>query len=185
MKKITRDLFYDSNTTIPLRSKISLKFFFSGMFLLFGLAVFAQETKNTAFTDTDTFLSAMRTKDSKKQEFSHLENLLNEINPSIYFYSGQVKSYGENATTLFTDINSVSSIAAADFQKEQIEIATIKISTASDVSKPIDLSAFANFPKLKYIHIISTVRNNPQNIIRSVKNALPVYHVFYTIDLGS
>jgi len=133
--------------------------------------------------EIDVFLNVFSS--AQPSESAHLKSLLNDLQPAVYFDSGVVNVYGEQPNSLFTNPDSLSSLANADFEKANIEIVTIRLSKSFDTSRTIDLSVFAAFPKLKYVYILSAVENNPQNIIRKVQNIPSHLQVFYKIDLGS
>ncbi|GEP52498.1 hypothetical protein FNO01nite_31700 [Flavobacterium noncentrifugens] len=133
--------------------------------------------------EIDVFLNGFSS--AEPSEIMHLKSLLDDLQPAVYFESGVVNVYGEQPNSLFTNPDSLNSIASADFEKKNIEIVTIRLSKSFDASHMIDLSVFGAFPKLKYVYILSAVENNPQNIIRKVQNIPSRLQVFYKIDLGS
>lgn len=146
--------------------------------------VFSQTERigNQKISDRDVFLNGFS---ATQSESTHLKSLLNDLQPAVYFESGIVNVYGEQPNSLFTNPDSLNSLSSAGFEKENIEIVTIRLSKSFDTNKPIDLSVFAAFPKLKYVYILSAVENNPQNIVRTVRNIPSRLQVFYKIDLGS
>jgi len=181
MNKITQDSDLRTTTTSWI-SKIKI---LSALVLSFGFAS-AQELRidNQSINDRDVFLSSFSAL-GQPQNGLHLKNLLDDLQPSVYFESGVVNAYGELPNSLFTNPESLSGLANAEIDAENIEIVTIRLSKISDVSRSIDLSVFSDYPKLKYVYILSAVANNPQNIIRSVRNVPNRTQVFYKIDLGS
>lgn len=115
----------------------------------------------------------------------HLKHLLYDLQSAVYASaSGEVNTYGELPTALFSDIKSVSSLNTSVSAKENIEIATIKIENTSDLSQSIDLSNFAGFEKLKYIFIISEVQTSPAVINNLIKNDNSKYVLIYKISIG-
>lgn len=143
----------------------------------------SERIESQNLNEIDVFLNGFSS--AQPSESSHLKALLNNLQPAVYFDSGVVNIYGEQPNSLFTNPDSLNEIANADFDKQNIEIATIRLSKSFDTSRTIDLSVFAAFPKLKYVYILSAVENNPQNITRKVQNIPSRLHVFYKIDLGS
>ncbi len=116
---------------------------------------------------------------------SRLENLLKEVQPAIYFLNGEIRLYGENPTSLYTDVASLQGLASRITGNESIEIVTISMNQTSDLSRPIDLSAFSNFPNLKYIYIMSTVETSGNVISGLIRNSNARFGVFYKVDKGS
>ena len=117
-----------------------------------------------------------------KPESKRLENLLNDVQQTVYFYSGIVKSYGDKPNSLFTDANSLSAIGSSNINVENIEILTVKIDDNADLNIPIDLSVLSNFSKLNYVYILSNISTTDTSIIKLIKNIDPQYTVFYKID---
>lgn len=151
------------------------------LLLLFSATiVFGQQNK---ISDRDDFIKSLT--DQHQENGQHLKKLIDELQPSVYFENGMVNSYGENPIALFTTPGSISSLPNADIASKNIEIVTIRLTKSFETNSPIDFSVFANYPKLRYVYIVSSVANNPQQIIRSVKNIPAKLHVFYKIDLGS
>ena len=174
MKKITLPSEKNNNTSGIFHKSILLLLLFS------ATIVFAQQ-KN--ISDRDDFIKSLASE--QKETSQHLKKLIDELQPSVYFDNGVLNAYGENPIALFTTPSSISSLPNADIAFKNIEIVTIRLTKSFETNSPIDLSVLAAYPKLKYVYIISAVPNNPQQIIRSVKNIPAQLHVFYKIDLGS
>lgn len=115
----------------------------------------------------------------------HLKHLLYDLQSAVYASaSGEINTYGEQPTALYSDIKSVSNLNTSVSAKENIEIATIKIENTSDLSQSVDLSNFAGFEKLKYIFIISEVQTSPSVINNLIKNDNSKYVLIYKISIG-
>jgi hypothetical protein len=162
------------------------------LLFLSSLSISAQETTTSAnsstILDEKAFIEALRVKDlsanSTYSRAKNLEDLLYNIQPSVYLYSGVVNSYGEKPKNLFTSITSLSGLTNPDILRNNIQIATIRIDNPSDLNSNIDLSAFDIFKNLKYIYIISTVNTTAQHISTMIQNNNEGYNVFYTIQIG-
>lgn len=115
---------------------------------------------------------------------TELEHLLYDLQSAVYFFSGEIKTYGEKPTSFFTEINSISTIGSSATLKNDIEIVTIEINSISDLSKTIDLSQFSGFNKLKYIYILSNIQTNEMNINQLIQNPNPQYTIIYKISIG-
>ena len=181
MNKTTLDSGFRT-TTAALMPKIAIL-----SFLLFSFGILtAQENRidTQQLNDRDVFLSSFSASE-QAENVVHLKSLLDDLQSSVYFESGVTNVYGERPNSLFTNPESLNGLANATIEKSNIEIVTIRLSRDSDVNRVIDLSVFADYPKLKYIYILSAVANNAQNISRSVRNIPNRMHVFYKIDLGS
>ncbi len=174
MKKTTLPSGKTNSTSDIFHKSILLLLLFS------ATIVFAQQNK---ISDRDDFIKSLASE--QKESSQHLKKLIDELQPSVYFDNGVVNAYGENPIALFTTPSSISSLPNADIAVKNIEIVTIRLTKSFETNSPIDLSVFAAYPKLKYVYILSAVPNNPQQIIRSVKNIPAQLHVFYKIDLGS
>jgi len=110
--------------------------------------------------------------------------LLHKLQPSVYFYEGKVKTYGEKPTSLFTDATSLNRLSGSSFDKNHIKIVTIRISSPSDLNSTIDLLVFSNFKNLKYIHIVSGISATEQDIKGMIRNSNGKQSIFYKIDKG-
>lgn len=162
------------------------------LLFLSSLTISAQEATTSASSsnilDEKAFIEALRVKDlslnSTYSRANNLEDLLYNIQPSVYLYSGVVNSYGEKPKNLFASISSLSGLNNPDILKNNIQIATIRIDNPNDLISNIDLSVFETFKNLKYIYIISSVNTTAQHINSMIQNNNEGYNVFYTIQLG-
>ena len=114
----------------------------------------------------------------------NVENLIYKVQPSIYFNSGQVKTYGEKPRSLFTDVRSLNRINNSTLLKNNIEIVTIKINSSNELNSTIDLSVFSSFKNLKYIYIVSNVSTSDKALSKMIVNYNEKYSIFYTIEKG-
>ncbi|MBK8601232.1 MAG: hypothetical protein IPN80_12425 [Flavobacterium sp.] len=152
----------------------------------------AQETRGSQGSqvmEVNAYMAYLRASEVSARNLnsnsSRLENLLKEVQPAIYFRSGEIRTYGENPTALYTDVASLQSLSSRITGNESIEIITISMNQTSDLSSPIDLSAFSNFPNLKYIYIMSTIETSGNVISGLIRNNNARFGVFYKVDKGS
>ena len=162
----------------------------------FCSSMFAQGTRNSneaiVVLEMNSILSTNGTSASARIantgivsiNVQRLRNLITQVQPSEYFYSGEVKSYGNTPTNLFTDLSSLSQVNSSNINKQNIEIVTIRISTASELNSTIDLAAFSNFTSLKYIYFISNANTTSENISSHIVNYNSRFNLFYKIDRG-
>jgi hypothetical protein len=124
--------------------------------------------------------ASLRTMNS---EAARIKSLVKDSHPAVYVESGVVKRFGDQPVSLFTNVRSMGILRThgAEVPKSDIEIVTIKISNASELSSGIDLSLFSDFPNLKYIYIVSGMNSTPSQIINAIHNNNPNYSVFYDI----
>jgi hypothetical protein len=113
-----------------------------------------------------------------------VRDLITKVQSSIYYFEGIVKTYGAVPTNLFTDLGSLNQVNNAIALKENIEIVTVRINTASELNSTIDLSAFSNFPNLKYIYFITKLNTTSDNIAGHIANYDSRFNIFYKIDKG-
>lgn len=162
------------------------------VFVFYGATVSAQvlNSNNSIPTimEVKSFITALRASEqnsgSTYSSAQNVENLLYNIQPSIYLTSGGVKTYGEKPKNLFTDIPSLNGLNNLSLLKNNIEIVIIKIDSANDLNSKIDLSVFSGFTNLKYIYILSRVTTTEQKITSMISNYDEKYSVFYKIDSG-
>lgn len=113
-----------------------------------------------------------------------LNDLVTQVQSSIYFYHNEVKTYGDAPTNLFTDASSLSQVNNSITAKQHIEIVTIAINTASELNSIIDLAAFSNFPNLKYIYFIANIATTAENISSRIGHYDGKFNLLYKIDKG-
>ncbi len=139
--------------------------------------------------EVNAYLAYLRSSESTSRNLntnsSRLEKLLKEVQPAVYFLRGEVKPYGENPTSLFTNSSSLREIATSINSKESIEIVTINLAQSVDLNSPLDLSVFSSFPNLKYIYILSNVETTGTVISNLIRNNESRFAVFYKVDKGS
>lgn len=135
-------------------------------FLLFTLAFFfllpsksvAQNGNSVTPTvmEVNAYVSSFKLKEknfpSSFSNAQNVEDLVYKLQSSVYFNSGNVKTFGDNPKNLYTDIASLNGISSVSLSKRNIEIVIIKINNSNDLNSIIDLSLCSDFYKLKYTH---------------------------------
>ena len=148
----------------------------------------SNSTEERKIAERKTFLSDLRmAEQSARSTYSnaqHIEHLLSKVQPAVYCYSGNIKTYGDKPTCLFTNVQSLNRLNDTTIQKDNIEMATIKIESQSDLSATIDLNLFSDFKNLKYIQIVSTISTTEPIITRMIHNNEGKYSVFFKIQTG-
>ena len=161
------------------------------LILVFSISFVNMSAQNSSSVtptvmDVNAFISSLKAGNAKMKvsvsNSQYVENLVFGIQPSIYFNSGIVKTYGDNPVKLFTDIPSLNGISSANLLKDDIEIIVIKIKSSTDLYSKIDLLKFSEFNKLKYIYILSNVSTTEQNIANMFLNYNQQYSIFYKIE---
>jgi hypothetical protein len=158
---------------------------------LCGQSIYAQDARSStggSVLELNSFIASLRTSQPLSRNATpaplQVENLLYKVQPSVYFYSGVVKTYGEKPKNLFTDFRSLSGLQNPAIAKNNVQIVTIKVA-ANDLSSTIDWSVFSDFPRLKYIYIVSSVNTTAQTINNMAGSYdTEKYKVFYKIDKG-
>lgn len=167
-------------------------------FLLFTLAFFSFLTSKSiaqngnsvtpTVMEVNAYVSSLRLKEkdfpSSFSNAQNVEDLVYKLQSSVYFNSGNLKTFGDNPKNLYTDIASLKGISSVSLSKRNIEIVIIKINNSNDLNSIIDLSLFSDFYKLKYIYIVSSVNTTDQNIAKMFHNYDEQYSIFYKINLG-
>lgn len=127
----------------------------------------------------DQYLASLR-QDARQTQASKVEGLINDLNPSVYVKSGEVKTYGDNSpVVLYTDAASMQAVRNLNqSQRGQVVMATVKLPAKS---QRVDLSVFSDFPKLEYIFIQSEAPITGPALINLVENTNPNQQVFYSI----
>ncbi|NWL02697.1 hypothetical protein DM790_17880 [Flavobacterium collinsii] len=133
--------------------------------------------------NVDSYLTNLENS-GQDSKLSNLKHLLYDLHSAVYASSGEIKTYGNEPTALFTDNNSINSLNTSVSLKNDIQIVTIKIEKAADLNKSIDLSSFSGFEKLKYIIIISKIATTPAAINNLIQNDTSKYVLLYKISIG-
>jgi len=139
--------------------------------------------------EVNAFLAALRISDnanrSSSTSASYLESLLKNVQPAVYIQTSDTKSYGENPNSLFLDANMLPDLNRTDYARGNIEIITISIKTNADLRSVINLNVFANFPRLKYIYLLSTLDTTKTVLSNLIQNNNSNYGIFYKIEKGA
>lgn len=171
-------------------------FLFSILLLLIALqstSLCAQQTNESdekpQVTESKAFFTTLRAREARNRatysNAQHIEELLSKVQPSVYYYSGSVKTYGEKPVCLFTNVQSLNRIGSeTSIPKNNIEMAKISIETSADLSGSIDLNTFAEFKNLRYVQILSKVPATEQAINNMVRNNNEKYSVFFKVQKG-
>ena len=162
------------------------------IFTLFSVSISAQVEKIDVnapkIMEVKDFISTLKNKNSNARksqpEKTNLEKLLYDSQSSIYFNSGNVKTYGENPKNFFVDFQFLNKVSTTNLLKNNIEIVTIKINSPNELNSTIDLSVFSSFKKLKYVYISSNTIINESILSKMIRNYDEKYTVFYTIENG-
>jgi hypothetical protein len=68
--------------------------------------------------------------------------------------------------------------------KQNIEIATVQINSASELNATIDLAVFSNFPNLKYIYFISKLNTTSDTMASRIMNYDSRFNILFKLDKG-
>ena len=114
-------------------------------------------------------------KKSEKTAAENLNNLLNNIQTTVYLEKNTLKTFGEgNARCLKSDIASISMLNAQNSAFTNIEIIEITLAKkGDDKNSSLKASLTSNFPKLKYLLLKSEFELGKQefeSIIADFKN---------------
>jgi hypothetical protein len=194
MKKTTSNLIVNlQNNFISFQKPLFLNIkraTFLCLFILFSTTILAQNEPpiTPKVTEVESYVSSLKIAEKNSNlSFSNaknVEDLVYNIQPCVYFYSGELKSYGDKPKKLYTDIASLKNLATTSILKNNIEIVVIKFDNISNFNSTVDLDLFSEFTKLKYIYIVSSVNTTEQNIAKIFLNYDEQYGIFYKIDKG-
>jgi hypothetical protein len=171
-----------------MRTKVFLllMFVFSYAGISAQVSTLGQHNDPVVVTEINTYLTSANklSNASTSLNAQNLKGLISKVQPSTYYYSSEVKTYGDKPVNLFTDLASLNQIDNAISLKNDIEIVIIKIDNAAQLNQSIDLSLLSGFKKLKYIYVVSNVKVTSDTIARMIVNYNEKYSVFYKIDKG-
>ena len=161
------------------------------MLVSYSLSISAQSSRETiVVTELNSVLftngvsARVASTSSNSINIERLRDLVIEVQNSYYFTGGEVKTYGDQPTNLYTDSASLNQVNNSIPLKQNIEIVTIRINNSNEANSPIDLSVFSNFPNLKYIYFLTSVNTTSQNIASKIINYSSRFNIFYKIDKG-
>ena len=195
MEKKAPNLLYNLHIIrITKNNKIyhNLKSFLLLGFMLYYVSVPAQqiitETSPQVFELKSFIKSAKKnaavSKSTRTNNTENLEDLVFNNQPSIYYYNGSVKTYGEKPKNLFTDAASVNQLNQTNMLKNNIEIVNINFNTASEANQFIDTNSFSTFKNLKYIYLVFNFQISDEKIRNIIRNHNDKYSVFYNVSIG-
>ena len=161
--------------------------------VFFNLTISGQTSKidedAPKIVEVQDFISTSKNKNSttrkSKSEKTNLEKLLFDVQPSIYFNSGDAKTYGENPKNFFVDFKYLNKVKNSNLLINNIEIVTIKIDNKSELNSTIDLSVFSSFKKLKYVYISTNISIDESVISKMIRNYDEKFTVIYGIEKGA
>ncbi len=157
-------------------------------FCLPSKAQVSRDAHPNPIMEVSAYLSSLRNNNATSRTttsgLEHLENLLYEVQPSVYLSSGQAKTFGDEPTALYTDVNSLANVSSLVASKESIEIVTIQLERSTDL-RMIDLSLLSSFPNLKYVYLLSTVETTSNTLVNLIQNSENRFVIFYKISKGA
>ena len=156
------------------------KFLFFLVLTLDMLNVSAQTAARNSggFPTVEAYLASIQTSE-------HLQHLLNDANDALYVTASGVHTYGSAPAVLYADAVAFNRVANLGVPVGSIEMATIRIKRAAELSTSLDLSSLSGYSGLKYVYILCTTQANAQAINNLVRNVPANVAVFYKIDSGS
>lgn len=183
--ELLSNLIYIQRLLLSTKKRVTILLIFT----FFCTAISAQNSiTTTPIVEVKSYISSLRTleqnSNSTYSNAQNLEDLLYTVQPSIYFFSGDMKLYGEKPKNLYTEISSLNRISGVGLLKKNIEMVIIKIDNRNDLNSTIDLNVFSNFYKLKYIYILSSIVITEQDISKMILNYDEKYSILYKIDKG-
>lgn len=171
--------------TLKLKSTYFIySLFVSCLLILSVVVVKAQDNSVIEIMEVESFIASLESSESSKPEALQLDNLLHNLNPSVYVEHENINIYGNRPVNLIVNISSLSELNNPDIPKNNIEIISIKIENTSNLNSIIDLSTLSNYYKLKYIYILSLVPVSEEDISNMILNNDKEYSIFYKIDKG-
>lgn len=142
-------------------------------------SVLFPKTNSARLSSSDSGSEANTSIDSGR-----LKSLVTQVQAATYYFEGTVNTFGSAPVNLYTDLGSLNQVGNAITQKDNIELVTIRINTASELNSTIDLAVFSNFPNLKYIYFITKLNTTDSGIASRIVNYNSRFNILYKIDKG-
>lgn len=114
----------------------------------------------------------------------NVKELVYKTQPSIYYYDGIAKVYGDKPRTLFTDAMSIGNLNDAIALKNNIEIVTVNLDNPNQLNTPFNLSLLSEFKNLKYIYFITSFDVTNSAIANYIQGDSEKYMIFYKVQKG-
>jgi len=151
---------------------------------LIPTSMLAQSSKVSTINiyQLDSYINSPKKNDASA---ARLKSLVYEVNPSIYFYNGTVKTFESNPTCLFTDINGFNAMTKQDLSRNNVELITIRVENIQDFQTKINLENASNFPKLKFIYILATFEYDIKNLPKTIINNNDSYVLVFKSEKGA
>ncbi|WP_170826779.1 hypothetical protein [Flavobacterium caeni] len=162
-------------------------------FVLFVTGASAQESRmSSGIPEVKAFIASLKATEQTSRaaastdfsQASSVEDLVFKAHDAQYLSGGVVKTYGSKPRQLFIDATSMGGLNNPSLLKNNVDIVTIRINSASDLNATIDLSQFSSFKSLKYVHIVSTVATSASHLSSKIVNNEERLTVFYSIHTG-
>lgn len=164
----------------------TVKIAFVILLMMFSISsVHAQRTaQSNQIITKDAFLNSITASNTRSSsaEYTTVLGLLNNSNASLYLSNGQARTFGQIPVCMYTDLTSLSIADRPDLPTNDIQIVTIKIARASDITGPIDLTTICNYKNVKYIHIKLNFDMEATQLARLIKNCNPKCVVFFSVE---
>ena len=168
-----------------------------GLCIIFFLVLGSITTKGQQIQELNNKLAGMKASadPSVRAEGVHLENLVFDLQSTLYFEHGQLASVPvENAVMLNTDVSSFDMVLKSSYNK--VEILFIKIESPQDLQLHLNLSSLKGYQNLKYIYFLCTFDlcpgQNPEGTCVMEKIAKmvnvgrnPIINVTYSVSIPS
>ena len=120
----TNKMFEKSNVT--MRIKVMLLLMFVMICANMSAQVGLESEDAPVVRELNTYLNSERgmrlSSSNTYSDVKNLEDLISNVQPSVYFYSGNVKTYGEKPRNLFTDLSSLNQLSNPSMASNQFNI---------------------------------------------------------------
>jgi hypothetical protein len=119
-----------------------------------------------------------------RQEAVHLDSLLSQGQPKIYFKNlVQTVTGDTDPVCLVTDNISVGMLSATNPLFSKVELITFRILDPGDLNFVLNLANLPSFEHLKYIQFLCLYQADPENLIPMYTPNDPSISVFYKISI--
>jgi hypothetical protein len=136
-------------------------FFFTLSFLLIVLSTNGQQIQ-----ELNNKLALMKASPDPlvRAEGVHLESLVYNLQPTLYFDNGQLEIVPEaSPVRVNTDVSSLSQVINSRYN--QVEILVIRIQNPVDLQMSLQLSGLSAYSNLKYVYFLCSFELCPEKIV--------------------
>lgn len=152
------------------------------LLVVFTSGSFAQENPIYQLSDNTSNRSMSR---STATIASYPEDLLYDLEPSVYIQNNQIVNVTESLAPKvlkLKDVNSFNILSTRNDLFKRVEMITINIKSTSDLTRPFNVDNIRGFGSLKYIYLkceASVTESQIRNFIQQADSEISIFYKIF------